>query len=174
MTSTLITQIDIERTLVWFCKQIGGSQLEGLMIREFQKRGVRPTPPRVYTFPSFLIIDRPFSLLETVFVHGELAVEGLQIARSRRLIWLQGRKHQICARVTNRKRKSRRGIEIRATHIRSRDLLVSRTNFRGKCNLTLPSEETIDLLVVAMIDPSMGTETFQDQPKKVIEITPVS
>ena len=167
MPYTPTFQETLEGTIIPFCKRVGGAELEELIIREFQKPGERPTPPRVYKFPSFLVVDRPFCFPETVFVHEELAIEGLRIVLPREASGRKDDRCKVVARVTNLAGSARCGIKVRATYIRAGRDFSRKTNFEGKCTFGFLSREATESLMLIVIGPPVQTEAEQ---KKVIKV----
>ena len=149
-------QTVFERTFLWFCKEMGGSELFELAIRELQKPGQRPTPPRVYEFPEYLVIDRPFSFTDTDFVYGGLTSgESLQLSLS---CEEKGDHYRVLACVTQGG-VARSKVLIVGTCIGGREYLKGKTNPQGKRVFSIASKEESDSLIVAMVVPSKEKST---------------
>jgi len=142
----LLLEIEVQRGLLKACNAIGGSELEERIYRELTRReAVRPTPPRVYEFPGYLVVDRPFSFTDTQFVWREPASEKtLQLHLSREA--RDGGCTVHCRITQDGKGKSR--LPIVAARIGSREYLEKKTNPQGKCAFPLTSNEDRESLIV--------------------------
>ena len=113
-------------------------------------------PPRVYEFPEYLVIDRPFSFTDTDFVYGGLTSgESLQLSLS---CEGEGDHYRVLACVTQGG-VARSKILIVGTCIGGREYFKGKTNPQGKRVFSIASKEESDSLIVAMVVPSKEKST---------------